>query len=195
MKRILAVMAAAATATAVLVLPAPAQAAPVQERYITVSPAGSQLGWFWIDQLEGIIGCAKCAWLIDLKKSHELTAADEKLFQSTLMGGLGKLSAAKVADPRTAAVLRAQALADFQAGARALGTARVSVGVVGYYDPDTGRTTAVERPWLAAADQDLADGFANLQAAAVDPSPLPWIQAAQKEFDKAYAEISAKAVL
>jgi hypothetical protein len=195
MKRILAVVAALATATAVLMLPAPAQAGPAQERYISISSTGDQLGWFWIDQLEGIIGCAKCVWRIDLKKSHELTAANEKLFQSSLMSGLGNLSAAKVADPRTAAALKAQALADFQAGARALGTARASVGVVGYYNLDTRQTTAADRAWLAAADQDLADGFANLQAAATDPSPNPWIVAAQKEFDKAYAEIAGKAVL
>ena len=59
----------------------------------------------------------------------------------------------------------------------------------------TRETTAVNRAWLVAADQDLADGFSYLRTAAADPSPQPWIVAAQQEFDKAYAEIAGKVAL
>jgi hypothetical protein len=196
MKRRLAAVAAFAAAAVVLALPAPAQAGPQQERYVAVSSSASSLiGWFWIDRIDGIIGCNQCIWRIDVKTSHELSADNEKLFQASLMNGLGKLSSAKVADPRTAAVLKAQALTEFQAGARALGTAQAGVGVVGYYNVDTRQTTVVERAWLSAADQDLADGFTALQRAASDPSPNPWIIAAQREFDEAYAEIAGKVAI
>lgn len=194
MRRILA--AVAVLATGVLALPSPAQAAPRQEQYAAVSSTGDLLKWFWIDRIDGIIGCAQCVWRIDLNKSHELPAAAEKLFQSSLMTGLSKLSDAKVAtDPRTAAALKSQALASLQAGARALGSTRVGVGVVGYYNTETGVTTVADRAWLSAADQDLADGFTDLQIAATDPQPNPWIVMALHEFDEAYAEIAAKAAI
>lgn len=194
MRRTLAVMVSALTA-AVLGLPGTAHAGPVQERYVVVhaSSGSTYTGWFWLEEMEGIIGCEQCSWLLDLIKSKQLPELDETIFQQNLIAGLTKLSEAKVADdPRTAETLRQQAMDRFTEAARALGSAGVRVGVVGFYDPAKRAKISAPRAWLAAADQDLADGFTLLQRSFSEPVPLPWITAALAQFDEAYLELSQK---
>lgn len=193
MKRSQGILAGLALVATLLVAPAPAQAGLPQEKYAIMNASGNGLlGWFWVDELQGIIGCAKCVWMIDLGKSAQLTPDNEKLFQSALATGLGKLSDARVADARTAAVLRRQATDSFQTAARALGTARARVGTVGHYNTETHVKTPSAQAWLAAAEQDLADGLTLLQVAAAEPDPVPWVTAAMAQFDEAFKEIAGK---
>jgi hypothetical protein len=179
-----------------LAVAAPAQAEPKAEEYVMVASGGDVLRqWFWIDQLEGIIGCIKCRHWFDVKAQVEQPGL-EAVIKGDLMAGLGHLSAATVAgDDRTRARLRAEALARFAHAARALGGSTLSPGPVGYYDPDKGVTVVTGTAWLAAADQDLVDGVTLLQRVAGDPSPDPWKQAAMEQFDQALAQISAKKVI
>ncbi|WP_155372815.1 hypothetical protein [Catellatospora vulcania] len=196
MKRSTGFLAGLALVATLFVAPSPAQAGLPQEKYATMNASGlGLLGWFWVDQIQGIIGCAKCVWMIDLGKSAQLTPDNEKLFQSALATGLSKLSDARVADPRTAEVLRRQATDSFQTAARALGTARARVGTVGHFNTETRVKTPSPQPWLAAADQDLVDGLTLLQAAAGEPVPVPWVTAAMAQFDEAFKEISTKQVI
>ncbi|MBB5869099.1 hypothetical protein F4553_002478 [Allocatelliglobosispora scoriae] len=196
MKRPVGLLAALAMAAAVIATPGVAQAAPRKELYAVVQSNGAALtSWFWIDELQGIIGCAKCAWQIDFRKTVVLTADQEKLFQASFLAGVTKLSEASVADPRTAAVLRSQATDQFAAAARSLGAGRALPGVVGYYDPDRQATIPSSQPWLQAADQDFADGLTLMQRAAGEPVPVPWITRAMAEFDEAFAELSGKRVI
>jgi hypothetical protein len=193
MRRFASVIIALATSAAVFGLTAPAHAGPVAERYVAAYNGHALTDWFWVDQIEGIIGCAKCGWLIDHQATVVLDPDQELAFQSGVMGGLYDLSQAKVAtDPRTQAAWRARAQSEFTGAAKALGKATARVGVVGYYDPDKGAKIALYRSWLSATDQDIADGLTLFQRAIMDPEPAPWFQAGMAQFDQAYAEISAK---
>jgi hypothetical protein len=172
----------------------PAQAAPKLEGYMAVSPYGDKFpGWFWIDEMEGIIGCPKCLHWFDFNKSEVLHPEQEAGLNGGIVAGLGTLSQAHVAtDPRTRARLRAEALAQFTAATRALGRAGLRPGPVGYYDPAKDATVETGAAWLAAADEDIADGIGLLQRALAEPDPTPWVEAAAAQFDEAFQEISTK---
>jgi hypothetical protein len=178
-----------------LAVATPAQAKPVPEEYVAILATGEAVHqWFWIDELEGIIGCRRCIHWFDFKVSEQ-PQLDAQI-KVGIMAGLGQLSEATVAgDPRTRARLRADALARFTGVARALDGATLNQGPVGYYDPDKGVTVATGTGWLAAADQDIVDGVALLQQSLTGPTPDPWIEAATREFDKAFAQISSKKVM
>lgn len=178
-----------------LAVATPAQAIPNAEEYVAVTSRGDVLRqWFWIDRLEGIIGCAKCRYRLDVKTSAETPELDATI-KSDIMAGLGQLSGATVAgDERTRARLRAEAVARFTDAAKALDGAALSPGVVGYYDPDKVVTVATDTKWLASADQDIADGIGLLQQSLGGPDPVPWREAAMRQFDKAFAQISTKKV-
>jgi hypothetical protein len=179
-----------------LAVAAPAQAKPRAEEYVAVTSRGDVLHqWFWIDQIEGIIGCAKCRHWFDVKTNVE-TPGLEAAVKAHIMAGLGQLSEATVAgDERTRARLRAEALAQFTDAATALDGTALSPGAVGYYDPDKGVTIATDTAWLASADHDIVDGIGLLQQAAIDPRPDPWRQAATDQFDQAFEQISTKTVM
>lgn len=196
MKRIAIVLAAlVATALGGLAAATPAQADPPRlEGYVAITPYGDKLQvWYWIDQMEGIIGCPKCLHWFDFKKSEELHVEQEIALNGGITAGLGALSEAHVAtDPRTRDRLRAEALAHFTAASRALGRASLSAGPVGYYDPAKDATVETGSEWLAAADQDVVDGIALLQEALARPGQVPWLEAAVAQFDEAFQEISTK---
>ena len=167
----------------------PAQADPPKlevEGYVAITPYGDKFEiWYWIDQMEGIIGCIKCLHWFDFKKTEELHVEQEIELNGGITAGLGKLSEAHVAtDPRTRDRLRAEALAHFTAASRALGRASLEAGPVGYYDPEKDATVETGSEWLAAADQDIVDGITLLQRSAVE--------AAVVQFDEAFQEISTK---
>jgi hypothetical protein len=194
MKRSLSFIAALAAALTLGVGQAPAQADVRLEKYYAVSQYGDSLeGWFWIDEIDGIIGCPRCGHLIDLGKSRQLDPSLEKTFQHNLMAGLNLMSNAHAtADPVAANKLRQEALNAFTVSARVLGTASVRPGVVGYYDPDKRLVVRTNDAWLAAADQDLADGIMLLKRALVEPVPVPWRERALAEFTEAFNEIAKK---
>ncbi len=197
MRRIAIVLATLTAATfGGLAIAAPAQAAPKAEQYVAITSYGDQLrGWFWIDQLEGIIGCPKCVHWFDFGASRVLTVDQEKAVKGGIMAGLGQLSEASVTtDPRTRDRLRVDALAQFTSAARALGGLGLRSGPVGYYDPDNRTTVAADTPWLAAADKDIVNGIQALQRSFAEPEPEPWITTSAAAFDKAFAEISSKQV-
>ncbi len=175
---------------------APAQADPPKaEGYIMITPYGHRFqGWFWIDQIDGIIGCAKCLHWLQLKPQEELRVEQAAALDRGIMAGLGLLSDASITtDPRRKAALRSDALTQFTSAARALGRTGVTAGPVGWYDPDKDDTWVADAPWLTAAAQDVADGLGLIQSVLVsgDPSPDPWRQAAI-QFDEAYGEIAGK---
>jgi hypothetical protein len=179
-----------------LAVATPAQAKPRAEEYVAVTSRGDVLHqWYWIDQIEGVIGCAKCLHWIDVKTEVEQPGL-EATVKGGIMAGLGQLSEATVAgDERTRARLRADALARFTDVAKALGRTAVTPGAVGYYDPDKGVTVETDTAWLASADQDIVDGVGLLQRSIEDPEPSPWRAAAMRQFDKAFAQISTKKVM
>ena len=179
------------------VVASPAQAGPGDlhvEQYIAITPYGEKLHyWFWIDEMEGIIGCPKCLHWFDFDKSEQLRVEQELGFSDGVMTGLEQLGRANAAtDPRTRSAWRAGALGHFTAAARALRDARLRSGPVGYYDPDRDVTVATESRWLSAADQDIVDGISLLQQSFEGPTPQPWIEAAVVQFDEAFQEISTK---
>lgn len=183
-----------AAALSAVVIQAPAQAAPKPEKYYAVGHVGDTLAkWFWIDEIDGVIGCERCFWLVDLGYSVQPPLEIEKAFQEQLMAGMGKMSEAHVQrDPGAADRLRQEALVSFTSAARTLGSIGVRPGVVGYYDELKRAVVPASRAWLSAADQDLADGIGLLQRSLTDPSPQPWIDAALGEFTEAYQEIAGK---
>ncbi len=186
-----------AAVVATTLVQAPAQAVPRLEKYYVISQVGDKLQkWFWIDQIDGIIGCERCFWEIDLGTSVSLPAAVDKAFHEQLTAGLAKMSDAHIQrDPAAAAKLQQEAMSAFSSAARSLGSASVRPGVVGYYDELKQTTVPAHRAWLAAADQDLSDGLTLLQRSFAEPDPHPWRAAALREFTKAYAEIAAKRAL
>lgn len=174
-----------------LAVTGPAQAAPPREQYVVMSHGDVLHQWFWVDQLEGIIGCAKCVHWFDFRVGE--VRVDETAIKGGILGGLGQLSEASVAgDPRVAERLRADALAQFTAAARELGRNELMAGPVGYYDPDKGVAVVAPTEWLASADQDIVDGIGLLQRSFTDPEPSPWRTAAMRQFDKAFKQIAIK---
>jgi hypothetical protein len=194
MRRLAIAMTLAATMLGGLIIATPAQAAPRAEQYVAIANRGDVLrGWFWVDQIEGIIGCAKCVHWFDLKISEVVKPEQEAAINTEVIAGLTALSQASVAtDPRTAAKLRADALAQFTTAARNLGATTAAAGDVGYFDPDKGVTVVAAAPWLSAADKDIVGGLTLLQRSFTDPEPAPWRQRAAQQFDKAFKEISTK---
>ena len=189
MRRLVAALAiVGATLVGGLAVASPAQAAPVKEHYsISVYGSNNLDYWYWIDQLEGIIGCPKCSYLFKLQPE------ENPHWQGGLMEGLNQLSEASVArDERTAAALRARALDSFTGAARGLDGATLRPGLASAFDPDTGREFRIDAPWLDAAQADIAAGMDALQHSFDEPAPLPWRQLAARKFDKAFTEIATK---
>lgn len=187
----------AAAVLAGLGVAAPAQATPNQERYVAITSMGDQLrGWFWVDQIDGIIGCPRCVHWLDFRAERKLTPQQEVAVKGGIMAGLGQLSEATVApDARTRDQLRADALAQFSSAARALGGLGLRAGPVGYYNPDKGVTVTTGAAWLNAADQDIVDGIGLLQSSFGTTRPQGLVASAVAEFDQAFAQISAKKAL
>jgi hypothetical protein len=191
MKRFMAAVAIiAATAVGALVVATPAQAGPAREHYsISVYGSDSIDYWYWIDELEGIIGCPKCYYRLKFTYSPE----ENPHWQGGVMEGLNLLSEARVAaDERTKAALQARALESFTAAARALAGGTLRPGPASAFDPASGREFAIDAPWLDAAQVDIAAGLDALQHSFEDPSPLPWKQLAARRFDQAFTEIATK---
>ena len=191
MKRFVAAV-AIVTATVVggLVVASPAQAGPAKEHYAMVvkdGPAYDQ--WFYVDEMDKIIGCAKCFLLF-----YFAPAEEHPEWQGGLMQGLDQLSQASVAgDERTAEALRARALESFTGAARVLDGAALRPGPASAFDPDSGRTFAIDAPWLDAAQADISAGISLLQAGFCDPKdPQPWARKAMEKFTKAFTEIATK---
>jgi hypothetical protein len=178
-----------------LAIAAPAQAGPPQrEGYLAITAYGDKFpGWFWIDEMEGIIGCPQCLHWFDFYKSQELRVEQEAVFTGGVIAGLDLLGQARAAtNPRLQEALRAEALGQFSAAARELGSTTLRAGPVGYYDPDRDATVATGSSWLAAANQDVVDGITLLQRSFEGPTPDPWIVAAVAQFDEAFEEIATK---
>ena len=191
-------VALAASLALVLGLATPAQADPPRlEGYVLVdSSPGALTGWWWVDEMEGIIGCIWCLHWVDLHTSHVLPEHADKQLHAAVVTGLGKLGEARVAtDPAVRARLRAEALELFTVAARALGDASVRLGAAGYYDPRTGATVVTGTAWLAAAGTDVGNGLTLLQRSFADPSPQPWRRLATAAFDEAYTQIATKRVI
>jgi len=190
MKRFVAALAiVAATAVGAVTLASPAQAGPAQEHYtILVKDGPAYDHWFYVDPEYRIIGCAKCFLLFYFAPPEE-----HPEWQAGLMDGLDQLSQASVSsDERTAEALRARALETFTGAARNLGGATLRPGPASAYDPTTGRTFAIDAPWLDAAQADIAAGMSALQQSFEEPVPLPWRQLAARRFDRAFTEIATK---
>jgi len=195
MRRIGAVLATLLVAVLGGVIATPAQAGPPQrEGYLAITAYGDKFpGWFWIDEMEGIIGCPKCLHWFDFHKSQELRVEQEAAVIGGVIAGLDLLGQARAAtSPRIRAALRADALGQFISAAHELGGASLRAGPVGYYDPDRDATVETGSLWLAAADQDLVDGITLLQHSFEGPTPDPWIAAAVAQFDEAFEEIATK---
>jgi len=190
MKRLATALAlVAATVVGGLAVASPAQAGPAQEHYAISTVDGPAYDhWFWVDELEGIIGCNHC--YLYLNFYYE----EHPQWQGGLMDGLNDLSEASVArDERTAAALQARALESFTGAARALDGAAVKPGPASAFDPERGRAFAIDAPWLDAAQADIAEGFSLLQAGFCDPKdPQPWARQAMEKFNKAFTEIATK---
>jgi hypothetical protein len=115
--------------------------------------------WFWVDEMEGIIGCPKCILLSSSSPRRTRT------WQGGVMEGLNQLSEASVApDERTKAALQARALESFTGAARALDGSALKPGPASAFDPDKGRAFAIDAPWLDAAQADISEGISLLQA-------------------------------
>jgi hypothetical protein len=184
------VLAAALVAVALggTVAATPAQAAPKVEGFVAISAYGHHsAGWFWIDEMEGIIGCVKCLHWFDFEFTHVLRPAEEAGINAEIMTALGRLGQARVADPRTAERLRAEALDHVTGAARHLGDAGVRAGAVGYYDPDRDATVETGSAWLRAATGEVAAALTALR----DPAGG---RAALAHLDRAYEAIATKRV-
>lgn len=194
MKHLVGMVATLATLMIVLGHARPAQAAPVREYYVAVNLSETLQHWYWIDEVDGIIGCPRCVWLVDLETTVVLPSAQKLAVLRGIMSGLKMLSDASVAETaELAAALRSEAQVQFELAARALGTAGLRTGVIGFFDPSTGAKVTSYRSWLAAADQDIADGIALFQRALVTgPDPQPWFTAGMAKFDQAYAKLRSK---
>ena len=184
------------TVATILFIASPAQAGPTAENYVTINSYGDQIfSWFWVDKELGIIGCARCSYWFDFRKSEVLDERSETVVYAGVMDGLTELSQAAVTtDEKIAAGLREQAISAFTASASALGKTTLLAGPVGYYVPAKGATVETGDAWLSAADQNIADGIALLQISLADPDPNPWVVAATAKFDLAYRQISTKQV-
>lgn len=195
MKHLAVVMSAIVTFTTLLGLARPraAHADPLAEKYVAVQPAGYIETWFWIDELEGIIGCPRCGWMIDHVTDIRITVSQKATFQSELMAGLSNLSNATIAaTPEREATLRATAEGHFRNAARALGSAHLQRGQIGYFNPDTGARVTSYRRWLAEANDAIADGIAQFQRGLADPQPQPWFEAGMAQLDLALGLLGAK---
>jgi hypothetical protein len=176
-----------------LAIATPAQAGgPAKEHYALWQQFGpSYEYWYWIDEIEGIIGCPKCFYLLQFVEPEE-----NPHWQGGLMEGLNQLSEASVAaDEGTAAALQARALESFTEAARGLDGATLLPGVASAFDPDSGREFAIDAPWLDAAQADIAEGMAARQRSLDDPQPEPWKQYAARKFNEAFTELSTKKAL
>jgi hypothetical protein len=172
-----------------LVVASPAQAGPAKEHYAIITADGPAYDhWFWIDEMEGLIGCNHCYLFLNF--SYE----EHPQWQGGLMDGLDQLSEASVAaDERTKAALQAQALESFTGAARALDGTALKPGPASAFDPDKGRAFAIDAPWLDAAQADISEGISLLQAGFCDPKdPQPWARRAMEKFNKAFTEIATK---
>jgi hypothetical protein len=195
MKHLAVVVSAIVTFTTMLGLATPtaAHADPFAEKYVAVQPAGYIETWFWIDQLEGIIGCPRCGWMLDHVTDIRINPSQKAAFQSELMAGLTNLSNATIAaTPEREATLRAITEGHFRSAARALGSAHLQRGQIGYFNPDTGARVTSYRSWLAEANDAIAVGIEQFQRGIVDPQPDPWFEAGMAQLDLALAKLSAK---
>jgi hypothetical protein len=172
-----------------LVVASPAQAGPAQEHYAIITADGPAYDhWFWIDEMEGLIGCNHCYLFLNFYYE------EHPQWQGDLMEGLNWLSEASVApDERTEAALQARALESFTGAARALDGSALKPGPASAFDPDKGRTFAIDAPWLDAAQADISEGISLLQASFCDPNdPQPWARKAMDKFNQAFTEIATK---
>lgn len=192
MKSLRACIAALAIATlGVLASPAaPAQASPFLECYTVVDDNGViQIECFPTGALQEIDWCKGCPWLVDFRDDLVLP----ETFEVDVLAGIKGLAlAANATDPREADRLHAGAIDKFTSAARALGSEQVSPGVVGYYDVNRRAVVESQQEWLAAADQDIADGIALLQRSFGSRDGAALAAAAGAEFDEAFKEISGK---
>jgi hypothetical protein len=168
----------------------------VSEQFVTTTPQGDLLfRWFWVDQTDRIIGCARCVDWFDFT-AGTLPASQVATLKTEIMNGLGSLSDASVAtDARTKAALRSTAMGHFTTATHMLtGGMVLGAGPIGYYDPGTKAMVATSTAWLAAADQDIVNGITDLQYSIAGPDPVPWLPAAVAAFDRAFTELSTKQV-
>ena len=71
----------------------------------------------------------------------------------------------------------------------------MSAGFVGYLDLATGKDVATQTAWLAAADQDLADGMNLLQRSFGSSDSAALVRQATAQFDEAFKEIDQKVAI
>lgn len=171
---------------------APASASPQLECYTIVDKWGQEhTRCIVVGAWEEIRYCKGCPWIIDIREQIVLPEFDDQI-----LGAVDLLSqAAYAGDPRTAAALHDQAIAQFTNAARTLKGTPVTAGFVGYLDLATGKDVATQTAWLAAANQDLADGVALLERSFGSSDPAALVRQATAQFDEAFQEIDQKTAI
>jgi hypothetical protein len=172
---------------------APASASPVGIECYTIY---DQFGFkhrhcIVIGAWEEIDWCKGCPWIIDVREQIVLPEFDDQVL--TAVDLLSQ--AAYAGDPRTAAALHDQAIAQFTSAARSLRGTPVTAGFVGYLDLATGKDVATQTAWLAAASQDLADGMTLLERSFGSSDPAALVRLATAQFDEAFQEIDQKVAI
>jgi hypothetical protein len=183
-------------ATLVAVPATPAHASPSGMLCFPIHDrAGDIVGWHCIE-IPVVICPPPCGpWAIDLFEGIVLPRDVEIGYLDQLGGGLELVGAAAFErDPAVAERLLGQAQELFLAAASALGRARVQVGDVGVADLEGKQIRSdPSLDWLKAAGTDVGNGTQDMQAALVEPAPLPWVEAGMKEFGSAYQHLAFSA--
>jgi hypothetical protein len=171
---------------------APASASPHLECYTIYDKWGlKHFHCVVVGAWEEIDWCKGCPWIIDIREQIVLPEFDEQI-----LNAVDLLSqAAYAGDPRTAAALHDQAIAQFTSAAQSLKGTPVTAGFVGYLDVNTGKDVATRTDWLAAASQDLADGMTLLERSFGSSDPAALVRQATAQFDEAFQEIDQKVAI
>ena len=167
----------------------PASASPQLECYTVIDNWGYK-HWHCIvvGAWEEYDWCKGCPWIIDIREQIVLPEFDDQILDAVDLLS----QAASAGDPRTAAALHDEAIAQFTSAAKSLRGTPVTAGFVGVFDVAAGKDVATRTAWLAAASQDLADGITLLERSFGSSDSAALVRLATAQFDEAFQELDQK---